>query len=254
MNMPALYIGHGAPILLEDRWATQLADWAKDLPLPKAILIVSAHWESAPLMIGSTGGAPLIYDFGGFHPKYYNLQYSTPDATWLAEELVKLMPQKAGLYQAPSRGLDHGAYIPLMAMYPNADIPVIQMSIPTRDPLELIELGRRISPLKQQGVLIIGSGFLTHGLPYISMQDPDVDAPGWSADFDSWAAEGLLNGDVNSLLDYKRAPGMQYAHPTPDHLLPMYVTLGAAENIEAGVDTKIDGFWYGLSKRSFQVT
>ncbi len=254
--MPALYIGHGAPPLLDDAlWSGQLAAWAADLPRPKAILIVSAHWESAPVMLSATAAAtPLIYDFGGFEAKYYNMKYETPDASALAARVAAMMPSYEPVHQHPSRGLDHGAWVPLKIMYPAGDIPVLQMSLPTSDPGRLMELGRRIRPLRDEGVLVIGSGFLTHGLPFLREFRIDADAPGWSVDFDLWAADALARGDVDELASYAdKAPGMPYAHPTVEHLTPLFVTLGAASDPEAPGEQRIDGYWMGLSKRSLQV-
>jgi 4,5-DOPA dioxygenase extradiol len=253
-RMPALYIGHGAPPLLDDpTWSGELAGWAGSLPRPRAILIVSAHWESAPVSL-SASNAPLVYDFGGFDPKYYKLTYETPDATALAQRIAKLMPANEPVHQHASRGLDHGAWVPLRIMYPEADIPVLQMSLPTHDPVRLLALGERLKPLRDEGVLIIGSGFLTHGLPFLTDLRLDAEAPGWSRDFDAWAGEALARGDVDELANFKtRAPGMPYAHPTVEHYTPLFVTLGAATTPdEPGVQT-IDGFWLGLSKRSLQV-
>lgn len=255
MQMPSLYIGHGAPPLLDHKqWRSELAQWSSELPTPTAILIISAHWESAPLMVGATTPMPLIYDFYGFPEKYYQLQYAAPGAPELAAKIAALMPDTEPLHQAPNRGLDHGAYVPLMIMFPEANIPVLQMSVPTHDPVKLMEIGRRLRPLRDEGVLIIGSGFLTHGLPFTDMsRGSEQAAPGWSADFDSWADEALRNGDIESLLKYREAPALRYAHPTVDHLVPMYVTLGLSDNPEAGINSTVEGFWYGLSKRSFQV-
>jgi 4,5-DOPA dioxygenase extradiol len=256
MTTPALYLGHGAPPLLDDEtWSGELAAWAGDLPRPSAILMISAHWESAPLTIGSTEpGTPLIYDFGGFAPKYYTLRYDSPGAPDLARKVAALMPDDEPVHQQPHRGLDHGAYVPLMVMYPDADVPVLQMSLPTLDPQRLIALGRRLRPLRDEGVLIVGSGFMTHGLPFIRDFRIDAPAPGWSSDFDAWAAEALKSGDIDKLIDFKnRAPGMPFAHPTVEHLAPMFVTIGAATDPESAPTTTIDGYFMGLSKRSFQV-
>ncbi len=253
-RMPALYIGHGAPPLLDDPvWSSQLAAWARDLPRPRAILIVSAHWESAPVML-SANGAPLVYDFGGFAPKYYRMTYQTPDATALAQRIAAMMPADEPVHQHPSRGLDHGAWVPLKIMYPDGDIPVLQMSLPTSDPTRLLALGERLRPLRDEGVLIIGSGFLTHGLPFLTDWSIDAAAPGWSRDFDAWAADALTRGDVDALADYRsQAPGMPYSHPTVEHYTPLFVTLGAATDPEEPGQQVIDGFWMGLSKRSLQV-
>ena len=143
-RMPALYIGHGAPPLLDDPvWSSQLSGLAADLPRPTAILIVSAHWESAPVML-SADGAPLVYDFGGFAEKYYRMTYQTPAATALAQRVAAMMPAEEPVHQHTSRGLDHGAWVPLKIMYPDADIPVLQMSLPTQDPTRLLKLGERL--------------------------------------------------------------------------------------------------------------
>ena len=226
---------------------------AQDLPRPKAILIVSAHWESAPVML-SANGAPLVYDFGGFAPRYYQMTYETPDGSALSQRIAAMMPSTEPVHQHPSRGLDHGAWVPLKIMYPAGDIPVLQMSLPTQDPTRLLELGKRLRPLRDEGVLIIGSGFLTHGLPFLTEFRIDAAAPGWSTDFDAWAADAMRRGDVDALANYKaEAPGMPYSHPTVEHYTPLFVTLGAATDPEAPGEQVIDGFWMGLSKRSLQV-
>ena len=251
---PALYIGHGAPLLLDDPvWSSQLSDWGKRLDRPKAILIVSAHWESAPLSLGTTTtGTPLIYDFGGFDPKFYNLQYPAPGAPELAARIKALINQP--VTDQPNRGLDHGAYVPLLKMFPDADIPVLQMSIPTFDPERLFKIGQQLAPLREEGVMIIGSGFLTHGLPFLRDFSIDATPPGWSLEFDIWAKEVLSRGAVDELMDYKaKAPGMPYAHPTVEHFAPTFITLGSASRSDDPPETAIDGYWMGLSKRSFQV-
>ena len=254
-RMPALYIGHGAPMLLDDPlWTSQLREVAQNLPIPKAILIVSAHWESEPVTLSNpAAGTTLVYDFGGFDPKYYQMTYETPDATELAQMVAKLMPVSESVVQA-NRGLDHGAWVPLKVMYPGANIPVLQMSMPTSDPSRLMQLGKRLQSLRDQGVLIIGSGFMTHGLPFLRDWRIDAQAPGWSSDFDTWAAESLAKGDIETLANFKsKAPGMPYAHPTVEHFTPLFVTLGAAENPEVAPETLIDGYFMGLSKRSILV-
>ena len=254
-QLPALYIGHGAPMLLDDElWTSQLRDIASQIEKPTAILIVSAHWESAPVTFSSpVAGTPLVYDFSGFAQKFYDMKYATPDATELMKLVASLMPDNEQVVQS-NRGLDHGAWVPLKVMYPNADIPVVQMSMPTSDPGKLIELGKRLQPLRDMGVLIIGSGFLTHGLPYLRDWSATATAPTWSSEFDAWAAEALLKGDVETLSAFKsKAPGMPYAHPTVEHFTPLFITLGAAQKTDAPVQTLIDGYFMGLSKRSILV-
>jgi 4,5-DOPA dioxygenase extradiol len=252
--MPTLYLGHGAPILLDDPlWTAQLRAWAGELPRPRAILIVSAHWESAPLAVSAgAAGTPLVYDFGGFDAKYYRMTYPTPDAQALALRVARTLPDSFPLHQHTARGLDHGAWVPLKVMYPKADLPVLQLSLPTLDPAELLKLGAALRPLRDEGVLIIGSGFLTHGLPFLREWRIDAAAPAWSRDFDDWAAAALAAGDVDELANFAtRAPGMPYAHPTVEHFAPIFVTLGAADRPDAPVQTAIDGFFIGLAKRSF---
>lgn len=258
--LPAMYFGHGAPPLLDDPlWLQQLFDWVVTMPKPRAVLIVSAHWEEAPAALSATAaGTRLVYDFGGFEQRFYEIGYPTPDASDLAAQVRAVMPDSAPVHQHPSRGLDHGAWVPMMAMFPLGDVPVLQLSLPTDDPGQLVELGRRLRPLREQGVLLMGSGFLTHGLPFLTRDHwanrAGTPAPGWSSDFDAWAGEALARGDVDTLSNYRNAaPGMPYAHPTVEHYVPLFVTLGAATDAAAPPTTTIDGFWMGLSKRSFQV-
>jgi len=254
-RMPAIYLGHGAPPLLEDPvWSGQLRGWAADLPRPRAILVVSAHWEAAPLSLSATAAAtPLVYDFGGFPEHFYRWRYQTPDAAALATLVTSVLPKSQPVHQHRSRGLDHGAWVPLSIMYPEADIPILQLSLPTLDPGRLLELGRRLAPLRDHGVLLVGSGFLTHGLPFLREFRIEAKPPGWSVDFDQWASEALARGDVETLMDFHRAPGMPYAHPTAEHLAPLFVTLGAAEQPDAPLGSAIEGYWMGLSKRSLRV-
>ena len=164
------------------------------------------------------------------------------------------MPSNEPVLERPTRGLDHGAWVPLKAMYPEADIPVLQMSMPDLDPEHLFEIGKRLAPLRDEGVLIVGSGFMTHGLPFIDeyfLGKPG--APQWSMDFDQWAMEALNRGDVDTLFAFReKAPGMPYAHPTVEHFAPLFVTLGAVAKPDEKPEYAIEGYAYGLSKRSFE--
>jgi 4,5-DOPA dioxygenase extradiol len=253
-RMPVLYLGHGAPPLLEDPiWPDQLKSWAGHIPTPKAILMVSAHWEQAPLTIAATDTVPLVYDFWGFPRRFYEVTYPAPGAPWLAERVRELLKGRQPTADAPQRGLDHGAFIPLKCMWPAADVPVLQISMPSLDAKELLETGKQLASLRDEGVLIIGSGFLTHGLPFIDASRSNDDPPAWSMEFDSWAADCIDRRDLDALLDYgRRAPALAYAHPTVDHLVPLFVALGAIIDEPGSVDTPIKGFWLNLSKRSFQ--
>ena len=253
--LPAIYLSHGAPPVFDDpHWMSQLFGWSQMLPKPRAILIVSAHWEAAPLSLtASEEHTPLVYDFGGFAPVYYTMTYPTPDASRLARRVASMMPDVEPIHRHASRGLDHGAWVPLKVMYPFADLPVLQMSMPTHDPQRLFDLGRRLRPLRDEGILVIGSGFMTHGLRYATREMfLDNHVPGWSKEFDAWVADALNRGDVNALAAYDRAPGMPYAHPTVEHFTPLFVALGAATDPEQTPTTVIDDFQFGFAKRSVQ--
>lgn len=253
--LPALYLSHGAPPVFDDaHWMDQLFGWSQTMPKPRGILIVSAHWESAPLMLSAAGpGTPLVYDFGGFAPVYYQMSYPTPDAGDLASRVAALMPDNEVIHEHPSRGLDHGAWVPLKVMYPLADVPVLQMSMPTHDPTRLFDIGRRLRPLRDEGVLIIGSGFMTHGLRYATREMLyENQIPGWSAEFDAWVADALGRGDLETLAAYDHAPGMPYAHPTVEHFTPLFISIGAATDPEAAPKTVIDDFQFGFAKRSVE--
>lgn len=255
-RMPVIFLSHGAPPLAEDEiWTRELADWSQSVRKPEAILIVSAHWEAAPLTMGATTSVPLTYDFYGFEQRYYQVQYPAPGAPELARTVRKLLHSPDHpVNQEPGRGLDHGAYVPLVELYPEADIPVLQISMPTLDPATLLELGRRLAPLRDLGVLLIGSGFSTHNLRAI---DPwggfHAPPPSWSAEFDDWLDRSLAGGDIDGLLDFKnKAPAAALAHPRTEHFAPLFVSLGASlESGETG-RTVIEGFFMGLSKRSVQ--
>ncbi|MFF7213277.1 dioxygenase [Streptomyces sp. NPDC008238] len=250
--MPALYLSHGAPPLADDPvWPGELAAWSAGLPRPTAILMVSAHWEEAPLALGATTTVPLVYDFWGFPRHYYEVQYAAPGAPALAESVRKLL-RTAGtpVQDIPDRGLDHGAYVPLVEMYPDAGIPVLQVSMPTLDPQRLMDIGRRLAPLRDEGVLIVGSGFFTHNLAALRHSGG---VPGWSAEFDDWGHRALDAHDVDALLDFEhKSPAGRLAHPRTEHFAPLFVTMGAAEDDLGDQRSVIDGFWMGLAKRSVQ--
>lgn len=253
-RMPALYLSHGAPPLADDPvWPGQLAAWSAALPRPTAILMISAHWEEAPLAIGATETVPLVYDFWGFPQHSYQVTYAAPGAPALAESVRGLL-HRAGtpVQDVPDRGLDHGAYVPLVEMYPHADIPVLQVSMPSLEPAQLFRIGQRLTPLRDEGVLIVGSGFFTHNLA--ALRHAGQGTPSWSAEFDAWGREALDAQDVDALLDFERAaPAGRYAHPRTEHFAPLFVTLGAAESDLGTQRSIIDGFWMGLAKRSVQL-
>lgn len=254
-RMPALYLSHGAPPLADDPvWPGELAAWSAALPRPRAILMVSAHWEEAPLALGATERVPLVHDFRGFPERYYRVRYDAPGAPGLAASVRALLRAPgAPVQDVPDRGLDHGAYVPLVEMFPQADVPVLQVSLPTLDPRRLMDVGRKLAPLRDEGVLIVGSGFFTHNLA--ALRHTGLGVPSWSAEFDAWGREALAASDVDALLDFEaKAPAGRLAHPRTEHFAPLFVTLGAAEASGdlARRSDAVDGFWMGLSKRSVQ--
>jgi 4,5-DOPA dioxygenase extradiol len=256
VRMPTVFLSHGAPPLADDdTWTGELASWSDELPGPEAVLVVSAHWESTPLTVSATTPVPLFYDFYGFPKRYYEVTYPVPGAPELAASVVKLVGRPGvPIHQDPTRGLDHGAYVPLLEMYPDADVPVLQISMPTLDPADLFDIGRRLAPLRDEGILILGSGFSTHNLREVNMAaPPDALPPTWSREFDHWLDETLDKGEVDALIDFERcAPAATIAHPRTEHFAPLFVALGAAADDQIDPSTAIDGFWHGLSKRSVQ--
>lgn len=250
--MPSLFISHGAPPTLDDgQWLGDLNTWSRSMPKPRGIVVVSAHWENAPLAISGTAAhTPLYYDFGGFHPRYYTLQYDTPDSGDLAQRLVGTLSKTTPMHQYADRGLDHGAFIPLMAMYPAADVPVVQLSMPSLEPGALLGLGQRLRALRSEGILVIGSGFMTHS--FAAMRQPALISH--VHEFDAWADEALRAGDVDSLLDYRRkAPGAAIAHPTADHFVPLLLTVGAGNEPGKGITTAIERIQFSNSIRSLAI-
>lgn len=252
--MPALFLAHGSPLLLDDQaWVQQLQQWAGDLPRPAGILMLSAHWEQKPVTLGAIETRPLVYDFYGFPARYYQVQYASPGAPALAARVRQLLSPTQPIFDEPLRGLDHGAYVPLIAMYPEADVPVLQVSLPSLDPTALFELGRALAPLRDEGVLIIGSGFLTHNLRATDMSAAAL-PPTWATEFDAWAADALARKDVDGLLDYRRtAPGVRLALPTHEHFVPALAAFGASVDRPDTIRFPIVGFTYGsMTKRSVQ--
>lgn len=249
--LPALFVSHGIPPTLDDpHWLDELYRWGLTMPKPRAIVVVSAHWEDAPAAIsGTAAGTPLHYDFHGFHPRYSALPYATPDATDLGRRLAGLLGPTTPVHEYRDRGLDHGAFIPLMAAYPAADVPVVQLSMPSLHSEPLLDLGSRLRALRDEGVLVIGSGFMTHS--FAVFRDPTLAAH--NAAFDDWAAHALAAGDVDALADYRtKAPSVGVAHPTADHFAPLMVTLGASDD-PATATSAIARLWFGNSIRSLSV-
>ncbi len=252
-RMPVIFAAHGAPILLDDDvWMAELAAWAKAMPVPKSILMVSAHWDARPATLGATVPVPLIYDFYGFPERYYQTKYPAPGAPELAARVRELLTQKGmPVTQAADRGLDHGAYVPLVAMYPNANIPILQLSLPGLDPKQLLALGMAIAPLRDEGVLVFGSGFLTHNMSYAFKKG----IPAWAREFDAWSEQALSSFDLDALANFReRAPAADIALPTWEHYAPVLVAAGAATGQTQAITFPITGFWLegAFTRRSVQ--
>jgi 4,5-DOPA dioxygenase extradiol len=245
--LPSLYISHGSPMtaLQPGPVREHLATLAAALPRPQAIVIATAHWLSAQPQLGAAAQPETVHDFFGFPPALYDIRYPAPGAPALADRARQLLAQ-AGLKPTldPQHGLDHGAWVPLRLLYPEADIPVVPISIQhARDPAHHLTVGRALAPLRHEGVLLIGSGSITHNLGDLrGGYGPDREAP-YVEPFTRWIEQRLDAGDIEALLDYRRqAPFAQRAHPTDEHLLPLFVALGAAgehphaQRIDAGID------------------
>ena len=251
MTMPVLFIGHGSPMTIEQpRRLAEWQAWGAALPRPRAVLMISAHWETRPLMLGATDTQPLIYDFYGFPESYYQLSYPAPGASELARRVGDLLQEAGVAYgERPERGWDHGVWIPMLGLYPEADVPLLQISLPSQEPAALMQLGATLAPLREEGVLIITSGLLTHNL---RQWTPDGVVAPWARAFDEWLAERLLARDWSALCDWSSAPGARESVPTADHLVPLFVAMGASQPEEA-LSFPVTGFEFGsFSHRSVQ--
>ncbi|RMD64985.1 MAG: dioxygenase [Alphaproteobacteria bacterium] len=229
--MPSLFVSHGPPTMVLDDIPVRavLADLARTLPRPRAILCVSAHWIAPRPTVSLVAQPETIHDFFGFDEALYCIRYSAPGAPEVAERAAALI-RAAGLPCAtdPARGLDHGAWEPLMLMYPDADVPVTQLSlVADGDVAHHMEIGRALAPLRTDGVLILASGTAVHNLAEWRA-GADGDAPPWAVAFEDWLVDTVTAGDAAALVDYRnRAPHARRAHPTEDHFLPLAVAMGA---------------------------
>lgn len=230
-KLPAVFVSHGAPTYaLEPGVAgAQLRALTGALGKPRAIVIVSPHWMTSGVKVTTSTRPETIHDFGGFSPELYEIQYPAPGAPEVAARAAQLL-KSAGMTVRldDDRGLDHGAWVPLMHMYPDADVPVVQVSIPfDADERQAFALGRALAPLADDGVLIIGSGSLTHNLYEFRMGD--VQGADYVHEFSAWMLNAVGEGNTSGLMDaLNLAPHAKRAHPTTDHYLPLLVALGAA--------------------------
>jgi 4,5-DOPA dioxygenase extradiol len=232
-SMPALFISHGAPTLpLEDSPARHFIEqFGRELPRPRSILAVSAHWETRHPAVSAAPRPETIHDFQGFPAALYRLRYPAPGAPDLAARVVELMSAHGFRVDVDdTRGLDHGAWTPLILMYPNADIPVTQLSVqPQLGPGHHVRVGEALRPLREDGVLIMASGSATHNLREFRVDARDGKPAAWALEFGEWLAATLEAGNRDDLLAYReRAPQAVRNHPTDEHLLPLFVAAGAA--------------------------
>lgn len=261
--LPTYFISHGGgpwPWMKKEQGSMYdiLEASLRDIPRhlyapPKAVLMVSAHWEESGFMVMANPHPPMIYDYGGFPPHTYQVIYPAPGSPILAERVRDLIASagfRTGL--DPDRGFDHGAFAPLAALYPNADIPIVQLSIRSDyNPTDHLAMGNALAPLRREGVLIIGSGLSYHNL---RMMGPSARAP--SKAFDDWLTRTLVESApderAESLIHWDLAPAARIAHPREDHLLPLMVALGAARNEPAERVYHEDDFFGGTAVSSFR--
>ncbi len=236
---PALFVSHGPPTIavLDCPVRRFLEAYGAELGRPKAVLVVSAHWETSEPRVSATPEPGTIHDFYGFPEALYRIAYAAPGAPALAERTAGLLAAAGVTVEADGeRGLDHGAWTPLMLLYPEADVPVAQLSIQTPlGPRHHHRLGEALRPLRKEGVLILGSGNVTHNLSAVEFGNPDAPAPDWVAAFADWLATAVAEDRLEELLDYRRlAPFAVENHPREDHLLPLFAALGAGTPGRAG--------------------
>ncbi|PWT73035.1 MAG: dioxygenase [Proteobacteria bacterium] len=237
-SLPTVFVSHGAPTLAIEPGATgpALAALGKELDRPKAILMVSAHWETSRPMASAVLRPDTIHDFGGFPQALYRLRYAAPGSPELAQR-VKTLLDASGLNASldRNRGLDHGAWVPLLYLYPDADVPVTQLSIQSDyGPDYHYRLGQALGPLADEGVLVIGSGSLTHNLSEFRGRTGSNQVAPYAQEFQQWVFDKVAANNVDALIDYRRsAPHAERAHPTEEHFLPFFVALGAAGGASA---------------------
>ena len=246
--MPVVFVSHGAPSMALDREAgADFARLAATLPRPRAILVVSAHWLDTPATIGTRTRRPLLHDYSGFPAELGRVRYDAPAAPELADELERRVP---GLRRDDARPWDHGVWSPLVHMRPQADVPLLQLSVPWRwSGAQLFALGRGLAALRSEGVLVLASGGMVHNLGRLDWNGGDRPA-GWALAFEGWVRERLASHDHDGLVAYRdKAPDLALAHPADDHFRPLLVAAGAASGADGPVSFPIEGFELGSLSR-----
>jgi 4,5-DOPA dioxygenase extradiol len=246
-RLPALFVSHGAPTvaLEKDDYAAALLRFGQETPPPRAIVVVSAHWQAPhPVRVTAAARPATIHDFAGFPPALYELTYPAPGAPDLAVEIVSLLTG-AGIPATldDARGRDHGAWVPMLLAYPAAEVPVVEVSLPhPATPADLQRIGQALAPLRRRGVLLVGSGGIVHNLGRVRLDDPRAPVDGWARAFDAWVAERLAAGEFGSLAAYREtAPHADLAVPTTEHFDPLFVVLGSVASGERA-RTVCEGF------------
>ncbi len=228
---PSVFVSHGAPTLLLDETPTrEFLQWlGSNMPRPRAVLCVSAHWETTQPRLTGSPYPETVHDFYGFPPALYEQRYPAPGAPALAEEVSALLRDTG--FEAEidkTRGLDHGAWVPLKLMYPEADVPVVQLSLQTPlGPEHHLVLGRVLRALRGRDVMVLGSGGATHNLADFRRHALDAPPEGYALEFDAWLEQAIAEESTQALLRYERAPEGLHNHPTPEHYLPLLVAYGA---------------------------
>jgi 4,5-DOPA dioxygenase extradiol len=254
-NFPVVFVSHGAPTLALEQNSTVefLKRLGGELGRPSSILCVSAHWNTEAPAVSAAERPETIHDFGGFPDELYRMRYPAPGAPRLAGRVRELLGA-AGIActVSPGRGLDHGAWVPLQLIYKEADVPVTQLSVqPSLGTEHHYRMGRALVPLREEGVLILATGSATHNLSRIGRGDVP---PEWAKEFDEWLLRKISEGAIEELLDYRRlAPHAAVAHPTDEHLLPLFVALGAGagESPAPGRSLHRGWTWASLSMAAY---
>lgn len=256
-KMPLLFIGHGHPMnaLFDNPYTQAIAKIKDTIEQPNAIMVISAHWETKGTFVSVNPTPKTIYDFGGFDRKLFEVKYEPKGQPELAKELVHLS-SNVTIQEDPTMGLDHGAWTVLKHMYPNADIPVFQMSIDYSQPASYhYELGSMLKKMREKGVLIIGSGNIVHNLGILDWNSIDAKPFDWAVEFDELVKKQLNNLDFKSLVNYQQYGRLaQMAIPSNDHYLPMIYILGLSDSSEQ-IKYLYEGIQYGsISMRCFQIS
>lgn len=252
-KMPVFFIGHGSPInaIQDNAFTKSLAEMGCSVTeRPQAILVISAHWFTRGTYVNTSPFPKTIYDFSGFPEELYNVEYPAPGAPDFADAILQAVPE----VRADQKwGLDHGAWSVLVHMFPEADIPVFQMSIDNSKPFYYhFQFAEQLRELRDRGVLVIGSGNIVHNLK-LAMSKPDETPFDWAIEFDEWVKSKILSGDYNSLIDYEeQGPSALLAVPTPEHYLPMLYALALSDDEET-IQFTYEEVISAISMRSFRI-